>query len=157
MTEFGYQISAACQPSADIVIPFLKMSFSRDIMSLICVCSDLLIVLLLYISLICLQNFQDLTKSDIKEHLLTADDFTVCIKDIPATEESDIKELKAYLQQWVECMLKYDTSITYQNPDTQTKDIFQNNIMNIYFGMNEYWKMNRLMQISDILKEVKTY
>ena len=66
------------------------MSFSRDIMSLICVFSDLLITLLLYISLICLTNFQDMTKSDIKEHLLTADDFTVCIKDLPITEEQDM-------------------------------------------------------------------
>ena len=98
-----------------------------------------------------------MTKSDIKEHLLTADDFTVCIKDLPITEEQDMQEFKAYLQQWVECMLKNDVSTVYTNPDTQQRDLNQNNIMNIYFGMNEYWKMNVLLQISEILKEVKTY
>ena len=54
-------------------------------------------------------------------------------------------------------MLKNDVSTVYTNPDTQQRDLNQNNIMNIYFGMNEYWKMNVLLQISEILKEVKTY
>lgn len=68
-----------CQPK-DIYVPFLERRVSRDILSLFCVLSDLMITFLLYVSLLSLKNFQDLTKADVQEYMLTADDFTVCIK-----------------------------------------------------------------------------
>lgn len=88
-------------------------------MSLFCVFSDLLITLLLYISLICLKNFQDLTKEDVQEHLLTADDFSICIKSLPPAEETDVKELKAYFHSWVENIMRNEDNSAYLDPDTQ--------------------------------------
>ena len=77
--DFSYQMTIECQPE-DILVPFLDQKVSRETLSLLCVLSDLLITFLLYISLLSLKVCQNLTKADVQGHMLTADDFTVCIK-----------------------------------------------------------------------------
>ena len=62
MADFAYHIEVECSPGD---IKFLSYTVRRDIVSLFCVFSDLLMTFLLYISLICLKNFQDLTKEDV--------------------------------------------------------------------------------------------
>ena len=65
-------------------MPFYdKEEISRDKIALVCVGSDLLIVFLMYISLILLENFQKQVINDVQESILTADDFTVCLKEFP--------------------------------------------------------------------------
>ena len=72
-------------------------------MLLIFVLTDLLIILVVYLSLLCLRGFQKKAVHDIQESLLTADDFTLCFQELPPVE--DIQELKANLWAWVENIL----------------------------------------------------
>lgn len=48
--------------------------------------------------------------------MLTADDFTVCIKELPSADEKDLKELKAYVVSWVEKVLEKEDVPAYQDP-----------------------------------------
>ena len=48
--------------------------------------------------------------------MLTADDFTVCIKQLPSADEKDLKELKAYLVSWVEKVLEKEDVADYKDP-----------------------------------------
>ena len=87
--------------------------------------------------------------------MLTADNFTVCIKQLPSADEKDIKELKAYIVSWVETVLKKEDVPAYQDPYKAITDENQDNVMNVYFGMDEYWKMKILLEISQLLKQKK--
>jgi len=67
-----------------IVIPFLSNQIvPRDLALFIMVATDLCVIFLLYFSTICFKSFQERTGPEIKESLLTADDFTLCINNIP--------------------------------------------------------------------------
>ena len=39
------------------------------------------------------------------------------------------------------------------NPETATADLNQNELMNVYFGVSEYWKLNKLLEISKNMNE----
>jgi len=39
------------------------------------------------------------------------------------------------------------------NPETATPDKNQNELMNVYFGVAEYWKLNKLLDISKNMKK----
>ncbi len=39
------------------------------------------------------------------------------------------------------------------NPDTATPDKNQNELMNVYFGVEKYWKLNMLLDIAEDMKK----
>ena len=39
------------------------------------------------------------------------------------------------------------------NPETATPDKNQNELMNVYFGVSKYWKLNKLLDISKDMKK----
>ena len=124
-----------------------------DILAVCCVASDLLITLLLYLSLICLRNFQRMSTNDVQEHLLTADDFAVCFKQLPTGSGKHLNELRANVWVWAENILRMEGVQTMLNPETATPDKNQNELMNVYFGVAEYWKLNKLLDISKNMKK----
>jgi hypothetical protein len=90
----------------DVHIPLLELDVPMDLLAVCCVASDLLITLLLYLSLICLRNFQKMSTNDVQEHLLTADDFAVCFKQLPPKSGKHLNELKANIWIWAENILR---------------------------------------------------
>ena len=83
-------------------------------MALFVVIGDVVVVFLLYISLVCLKNFQQRMINEIGQQTLTADDFAICIKNLPSNPVSDQQELmqmKAMIWAWAENVLnKEDNS-----------------------------------------------
>ena len=94
-----------------------------------------------------------MTTNDVQEHLLTADDFTLCFKQLPTKSGYHLGELKAYMWIWVENILKKEGIQTMLNPETATPDQNQNELMNIYFGVKEYWSLNKHLAISKNMKK----
>ena len=65
-------------------------------------------------------------------------------------------QLKSMLWAWVENMLREEPGRdTYINPETLEVDQHQNSIMNIYFGVDNYWKMDIFLDIAADLKQKK--
>lgn len=56
---------------------------------------------------------------------------------------------------WAEKVLEKEEVAAYQDPFNAKPDENQNNVMNVYFGMDEYWKMKILLEISQLLKQKK--
>ena len=107
----------------DLIIPFLDISVSIDILAAVCIFSDLLIVFILYVSLVCLEHFLRMTKNDVKEHMLTASDFSICFRQLPPKSGLKMKELKAYIWIWAENILKEQGRFIMLDPKTATTDL----------------------------------
>ena len=138
-------------------IPVLELDVTMDQLAFCCVVCDLLITLLLYLSLICLRNFQKMSTNDVQEHLLTAGDFAVCFKQLPPKSGKHLNELRANIWIWAENVLRMEGVQTMLNPETATPDKNQNELMNVYFGVAEYWKLNKLLAISKNMKKRLRY
>jgi len=87
---------------------------------LITVSCDMLGCLLLYFCILCMKSFMAQTKNDINSSMLTADDFTVLLKDMPLNPDKqsiDLKELKANVWVWADNILKIkDKGLKLDNP-----------------------------------------
>lgn len=122
--DFAYLLQVQCIPP-QIVVPFISdKRIDLDVVALTCVCSDLLIILLLYISLLLLESFQNSMISDVQESILTADDFSVCIKELPVVpieKNEQMNQLKAMMWAWVENILKLEGG-QYLNPEDAQDD-----------------------------------
>jgi hypothetical protein len=105
-----------------LYIPYYEGEISRDTVLLAIVVTDLLSILVIYVSLLCLKSFQKSTVHDTQEYLLTADDFSLCFEELPS-EVEDMVELKAYLWAWVENILNKE-KVNLLNQDTGKTDQF---------------------------------
>ena len=63
-----------------------------------------------------------MSTNDVQEHLLTADDFAVCFKELPPKCGKNLSEFKANLWIWAENILKKEGIQTLLNPETATPD-----------------------------------
>ena len=84
---------------------------------------------------------------------MTANDFALVIKPIPKRPH-DLVELKAYIWSWVESILEKEPR-NFINPETGLTDGNQNKLFNIYFGESNYKKLNKMLEISKLLKKKK--
>ena len=162
LNDFAYMIEVECHPPM-ITIPELNyLEVPNDILTLVLVGSDLFIIIFFYLTLVCLTNFQKKVVNDIGEAVLTADDFTVCIRGLPnkrVENSNQLKELKSMIWSWTEDVLMKEKPLKngpqFYDPMTQHKDLNQNNLMNIIFGMDRYWKMDLYMDIAKDFKQKK--
>jgi len=75
-------------------------------------------------------------------------------KEFKSNEYKTLGELKAYIWGWTDNILS-KSALNYEDPETMRKDKNQNNIMNIYFGIEDYWKFHILNDISKDLRKKK--
>lgn len=54
--DYGLQVQYKCQPTG-VQVPYLNISISREDLALVCILSDLFIILSLYLSLLLLKSF----------------------------------------------------------------------------------------------------
>lgn len=98
-------VQAFCK--SDIIeVPYYENNVTKEDAALYVVLFDILIGLVAIIAFSCLRFCQDYEDKEIIETTLSADNFAVTVKNLPAHD--NIKELKAFLWKWTEDNLKKD-------------------------------------------------
>ena len=119
ITDYAFAIVAKCAPPPIFVPSFSDQAIGRDQISFVIVICDILIVFTLYLSLVCLKNFQNKMTIDIGAEILTAVDFAVCIKNLPGKRiknKEHLLEIKTLIWAWAENILNLEDSSKYLNP-----------------------------------------
>lgn len=149
--QLVYFMQVGCKSDTVSLFGAANMSISKGTVAFVVVFSDVFASICLILFFFFLKSMQTVTAQEIDDSEITAKDFCVEIRGLPPHE--NVREFKAALWQWVETI--NEKSPAMKNPETNTNDENQNNLMNITFGMSDYGKMNFMMTMADLFHEKK--
>lgn len=86
--------------SSVIDVPYYEAEVQKENAALLVVLCDLLIGIVLVLAFSCLKFCQDFEDTEIIDQTMSADDFSVEIKNLP--KHDNVKDLKAFLWHWIE-------------------------------------------------------
>lgn len=115
---------------------------------------DLFIVFLLFVLIWYYKVNQEMVAEDIDQSEITASDFTVEIRSLPALHFS-YEEQKANLWEWIEKIAS--SKLCEQGleaPDGKV-DENQNNLASLTFGLSDVGRMEILLELAELLKREK--
>ena len=139
-----------------------KYKINKTSVALAIVSIDLIIAFFFYVSLIYLRGVQKKTAAEINEQILKPSDFSVQIKNLP--KEADLKILKIKLWNFIDTVLeKENYNLKNQKVEFDEKgelkeqedDEYQNNVMDINFGLQDYERMNCMLKMAKLIKRKK--
>ena len=99
-----------------------------------------------------LRAMQILTKDEIDETSVTAQEFSVEIWALP--DHTNWRLLKAEIWSHIESVNTKEKERAL-HPVNQIPDDNQDNVMSINFGLSDYGRLNYMMKITDLVKEKK--
>ncbi|CDW83214.1 UNKNOWN [Stylonychia lemnae] len=145
-----YFMKAYCQ--SDYINVFLndKDFLRKDRVGIAIVILDILIAIVYYGSFMYLQRLQSITKKEINYQVVTAIDFTVQMKNLPP--HKNIKELKIQIWNYVEYVLEQHETKFLMPHDKVSPDPYQNEIMDIQFGLSGYKRLKYMISMARLLK-----
>lgn len=123
-------------------------------MALVVVFADLAIGFILFIMFIYLRAMQKITDEEINGMTVTAQDFALQLTNLP--EHTNLRELKANMWSWLDNVLNKEKSLEV-NPQTDIIDENQNNLMNLNLGLNDYGKLQFMLQMAELFKQKERY
>jgi hypothetical protein len=133
LEDFEYAAIATCD--ADIIKFFgnPKYAITKETAATIVVALDLLLVLIFWLSLICIKPLINFTEEEIVKNALTGPDFTVMLTN--PNHNTIIEDIAAIQWQWAENILEKDSSkLLVQGSDKI--DPNQDRVVNVHLGLN---------------------